>query len=125
MIQWVVVKLPRINLSKPFGSPQGLSVEVTQLAKVGLAILVVINVVAQAVLVFVLLMGAQGVQVAPIASGAVVALFMLMYFYGRWMYAFLKGWQVLVLVLLKELGVFILLGLAVGVTMLIRWLAGG
>lgn len=118
------MKLPRLNLHRSFGIPEGASAEVTRYARLGLDILVVINVVAQVVLVVVLLMGPEGAQVAPIAGGATVALLMLMYFYGRWMFPFLKGWHILIVLLLKELGVFALLAFAVGVTMLIRWLAG-
>ncbi len=119
------MKLPQINPGQPFGIPEHYSFEVTRYARVGLDILAVINVVAQIVLVVLLLMGADGARVAPIAGGASVALFMLMYFYGRWMFPFIKGWHVLVVILLRELGVFVLLGLAVGLTMLIRWLASG
>ena len=124
MIQWVVVKRLRLNLpglADPTGVPSG---RVTRSARVGLDVLAAFNAVAQAVLVIVLFMGAAGAKVAPIAGGAVVALFLLMYFYGRWMLPFLKGRHVLLVVLVRELGVFILVGLAVGVTLLIRWLAG-
>jgi hypothetical protein len=96
----------------------------TWFARFGLNMLVVFNVIAQAIAVCVFIMGSQGTQVAPIAGGAVVALFMLMYFYGRWMFPILKRRHTLYVLLLKELAILVLFGLAVGLVVLVRWIIG-
>jgi hypothetical protein len=104
------------------GIPAGSFPVVTRWSRRGLDLLVVFNVVAQAVAVLVLFMGREGAPVAPLAGGAVVALFLLVFFYARWMFPGLKTRELLAVVLLKELGVFILVGFAVGVVLLIRFL---
>jgi hypothetical protein len=91
---------------------------------VGLDALVVFNVTAQAIAVVVLLAGQPALEAAPVAGGSVVALFLLLFFYARWMFPFLKTRHVLAIMLLKELGVAVLVGFAVGVVALIRWAFG-
>jgi hypothetical protein len=108
------MKLPGI------GIPAGSFPTVTRWTRVGLDLLVVFNVIAQVLTIGVLLMGREGAAVAPLAGGAVVALFLLMFFYARWMFPGLKTRHLLAVVLLKELGVVILVGFAVGVVLLIR-----
>ena len=106
------------------GIPAGSFPTVTRWTRVGLDLLVVFNVVTQAVAVLVLLMGREGASVAPLAGGAVVALFLLMFFYARWLFPSLKTRHLLTVVMLKELGVMILVGFAVGVVLLIRLVFG-
>ncbi len=108
------MKLPGLGL------PAGSFPTVTRWTRVGLDLLVVFNVVAQTLAVIVLLMGREGAPVAPLAGGAVAALFLLMFFYARWMFTGLKTRHLLTVIVLKELGVMILLGFAVGVVLLIR-----
>jgi hypothetical protein len=112
------MKLPGLGL------PAGSFPTVTRWTRMGLDLLVVFNVVAQAVAVAVLLLGREGAPVAPLAGGAVVALFLLMFFYARWMFPGLKARYLLTVVLLKELGVMILVGFAVGVVLLISLVSG-
>ena len=76
------------------------------------------------ILVLLLMMGPAGADVAPLAGGAVVALFLLAFLYGRWLLPGLKGRQVLALVLFKELAVALLLGFIFGLIVLIRFLLG-
>lgn len=109
------MKLPGI------GIPSGSYPAVTRLTSVGLDFLVVLNLVAQLIAVLVILMGREGIRLAPLAGGAVVALFILVFFYARWMFPGLKSRHLLAVVLLKELGVMILVGFAVGVVLLVRW----
>jgi hypothetical protein len=105
----------------PFSQPGDASPGLTRFARLGLDLLVVFNVVAQALTVVVLLMGRMGAEAAPVAGGATVALFLLMYFYARWMFPFLKARHILVVLLFKEAGVILLVGFAVAVVALIRW----
>lgn len=102
------------------GIPAGSSPAVTRWTGVALDLLVVFNVIAQVVAIGVILMGRDGLSVAPLAGGSVVALFLLVFFYARWLLPGLKARHLLVMVLLKELGVVILVGFAVGVVLLIR-----
>ena len=118
MVKCVSMKLPGL------GIPAGSFPVVTRWTRVGLDLLVVFNVAAQAVAVMVLLMGREGAQVAPLAGGAVVALFLLLFFYARWMFPRLKTRHLLAVVLLKELGVIVLVGFAVGVVLLISLVSG-
>lgn len=106
------------------GIPAGSFPTVTRWTRVGLDLLVVFNVVAQVLTIGVLLLGREGASVAPLAGGAVVALFLLMFFYARWMFPGLKTRHLLTVVLLKELGVVILVAFAVGVVLLIRLIFG-
>jgi hypothetical protein len=106
------------------GIPSGSYPTVTRLTRIGLDLLVVFNLAAQFVAVLVILMGREGAGVAPLAGGAVVALFLLVFFYARWMFPGLKARHLLAVVFLKELGVLILVGFAVGVVLLIRWASG-
>lgn len=82
--------------------------------------LVVFNVVAQGLLIWLLLLGSLGAGAAPVAGGSVVALFMLLFFYGRWLYPFLRVRQILGVLLLKELGVVLLLAFGIGTVALVR-----
>jgi len=102
------------------GIPAGSFPVVTRWTRVGLDLLVVFNVVAQVMAIGVILMGKGGLTVAPLAGGAVVALFLLVFFYARWMFPGLKTRHLLAVVLLKELGVVIMIGFAVGVVLLVR-----
>ena len=106
------------------GIPAGSFPTVTRWTRVGLDLLVVFNVVAQVLIIGVLLMGKAGASVAPLAGGSVIALFLLMFFYARWMFPGLKTRHLLAVVMLKELGVVILVGFAVGVVLLIRLIFG-
>jgi len=106
------------------GIPAGSFPAVTRWTRVALDLLIVFNVVAQVVAIAVILMGRQGAAVAPLAGGSVVALFLLAFFYARWLLPGLKARHLLVMVLLKELGVVILVGFAVAVVLLIRWVIG-
>jgi len=106
------------------GIPAGSFPAVPRWTRVGLDLLVVFNVIAQIVAIGVILMGKGGLTVAPLAGGSVVALFLLVFFYARWMFPGLKARHLLVVVLLKELGVVVLVGFAVGVVLLIRLLFG-
>ena len=104
------------------GIPTGSFPAVTRWTRVGLDLLVVFNVVAQVVAIGVILMGKGGLTVAPLAGGSVVALFFLVFFYARWMFPGLKARHLLAVVFLKELGVIIMVGFAVGVVLLIRFI---
>jgi hypothetical protein len=106
------------------GIPAGSFPTVTRWTRVGLDVLVVFNVVAQVLTFVVLLMGREGASVAPLAGGSAVALFLLMFFYARWLFPGLKTRHLLVVVLLKELGVVILVGFAVGVVLVVRLIFG-
>ncbi len=103
------------------GIPAGSHPAVTRFTRVGLDLLVGFNLVAQVVAVLVILLGPEGARVAPLAGGAVVALFLLVFFYARWMFPDLKARHILAVVLLKELGLTVLVGFAVGVVLVIRW----
>jgi len=102
------------------GIPAGSFPAVTRWTRVGLDVLVVFNVIAQVLMIGVLLLGRQGVSVVPLAGGSAVALFLLVFFYARWLFPGLKTRYLLAVVLLKELGVVIMVGFAVGVVLLIR-----
>ncbi len=86
-----------------------------------LDVLVVFSLVTQVILVGVLVLGRQAASVAPLSVGAVVTMFLLAYFYARWLLPVLRPRQVLLLLLLKEVGLAVLLGLVVGAMALIRW----
>ena len=96
--------------------------KMTWVARSGLDLLVIFNVVGQLIAVLVLLMGPQGAKILPVAGGALVALFLLMFFYACWMFPGLKKRHVLAVLALKELGIFTLLGIAVGLVILLRWI---
>jgi len=49
-------------------------------------------------------------------------LLLLLYFYTRWMFPFLRARHVLAVMALKELGVIVLIAVAVGVVVLVQWL---
>ncbi|MBN2493919.1 MAG: hypothetical protein JXR96_04945 [Deltaproteobacteria bacterium] len=87
-----------------------------------LNVLVLFNVVAQTSLVLMLALGSQGAGAAPVAGGAVVALFVLAVFYARWLFPTLGTGQIMLVLALKESGVLVLLGLAGGLVLLLRWL---
>jgi len=94
----------------------------SRLARVGHDVLVVVNVVAQGLTVAVLMLGERGRGAAPVAGGCSVALLLLLYFYTRWMFPFLRARHVLAVMALKELGVIVLIAVAVGVVVLVQWL---
>ena len=79
-----------------------------------LDVLVILNVVTQALLVLVLMAGAYGARAAPVAGGATVAMFLLAYFYARWLVPVLDRRHILAILLLKEVAVIFFLGLVVG-----------
>lgn len=96
----------------------------SRLVRVGHDLLVVINVVAQALTVAVLLLGQRGGGAAPVAGGASVALALLLYFYTRWMFPLLATRHILAVMVLKEVGVILLFAVAAGGAALVQWLAG-
>jgi hypothetical protein len=65
-------------------------------------------------LAVVLVLGRKGYSAAPVAGGAVVALFLLLFLYARWLLPVLGRKQALLLILLKELSVLVLLALVGG-----------
>ncbi len=87
-----------------------------------LDIMAVFNVVTQAVLVTLLLLGERGHGVLPLAGGAAVAMFLLAYFYGRWLLPVLRRRHVLALIVFKELAVMVVLGLVAALAALLHWL---
>ena len=88
-----------------------------------LDVLVGFGVIAQVMLVVMLMLGREGASAAPIAGAATVVLVMLAYFYARWLWPILARRHILALLLLKELGIFLLLGFVVGLVSLVRWLS--
>jgi len=81
--------------------------------------LAALNVVTQAFLVVLIFMGAQGASVLPVAGGATVAMFLLAYFYARWLVPVLDRRHVLAVLLIKEVAVIAWLGLAAGTVWLL------
>ncbi len=86
-----------------------------------LDVLVVFNVITQAILVVVLLLGRMAASTTPIAGGAALAMFLLAYFYVRWLVPVLNRRQTLVVLMVKELAMLLLLGMAAGLVALVRW----
>lgn len=84
-----------------------------------LDVLVVLNVITQACLVVVLLVDTYGSKAAPVAGGATVAMFLLAYFYARWLVPVLDRRHVLAVLLVKEVAVILFLGLTVGLIWLV------
>lgn len=84
-----------------------------------LDVLVVMNVVTQAVLVLLLVVDTYGTKAAPVAGGATVAMFLLAYFYARWLLPVLDRRHVLAVLLVKEMAVILFLGLAAGLIWLV------
>ena len=87
-----------------------------------LDVLVGFAVIAQVILVVMLMLGRQGASAAPIAGAATVVMVMLAYFYARWLWPILDRRHILALLLMKELGIFLLFGFVVGLVILVRWL---
>ena len=90
----------------------------------GLEILVLFNVVAQGLTAVLAFTGMEGVDVLPLAFGSTVALFLLMFFYLRWMFPQLGSKQVLFVIALKELSLFILFSILFMIVVLIYWFTG-
>jgi len=124
VLELVTMKFISTKLFDPVDMRVAATTSMTWSARFGLNMLVVFNVITQIIAVCVVIIGNQGTQVAPIAGGAVVALFMLMYFYGCWMFPVLKRRHILFVLLLKELSILVLFGLAIGLVVLVRWLFG-
>ena len=86
-----------------------------------LRVLVMLNVGAQGIFVIMLCLGEPALHTLPIAGGACVSLFLLMYFYSRWLFPQLRGRQIIALSMLMELSILVFLALALGLILLIRW----
>lgn len=101
------------------------------MVKLGLNFLVVCNVVAQGLLVFLIWTGATVAPIpptiaraAPWTGAGVVVLLMLLFFYARWMFPGLRTRTLVGVIFFKELAVFLLGGLAIGLVALGSWLLG-
>lgn len=84
-----------------------------------LDVLVILNVITQGCLVLLLVVDTYGTQAAPVAGGATVAMFLLAYFYARWLLPVLDRRHVLAVLLVKEAAVLLFVGLAAGLIWLV------
>jgi hypothetical protein len=105
------------NLRSAFG---GLTAA-GQVARIGLELLAIINLVAQGLSIVLVIVGGEGLALLPMTFGAVVALFLLYVFYLRWLFPFIQLRHVLILILLKELSWLVLLSFIFGVIVLLYW----
>jgi len=110
MVDWVAGVAGRTM--RAFGSQ---ALQLNPLARWVLNLLVVLNVLAQAVAVLMLILGRQAGRAAPVAAGAAASLFLLMLFYARWMLPIFRMREVLGVLLLKEVAVLALFALLGGV----------
>ncbi len=85
-----------------------------------LDLLVVFCVVTQAVAVLLILVGAYGSEAFPVAGGAVISMFLIAWFYTRWLFPMLDAKHVVAIIFMKELATIFILGVIIGLVYAVK-----
>ncbi len=79
-----------------------------------LDVLVIFFVLTQVIFVLVILAGDFGKEVLPLSGGAVISMFLVSWFYARWLYPMLEARHILAILAIKEIAILLVCGLIAG-----------